>query len=92
VLGHAICTWWNSQDFVISARRDRKVEAERKTAQQEADRVRALQEADELARDAELKTRMETLRNAPPPRQSAKPSLGPEAQKLKDDIDQLYKR
>jgi len=92
VLGHAICIWWNKQDFVVAARRDRKLEAERKRAQQEADRVSALQKADELARDAELKMRMETLCNAPPPRQSARPNLGPEAQKLKDDIDQLYKR
>jgi hypothetical protein len=57
-----------------------------------ADRAREIHEAEERARDAELQARMDALRDTPPPRQSTHPNLGPEAQKLKDDIDTLFKK
>lgn len=69
-----------------------EAEKERRTLQREADRVKALHKAEERARDAELKARMDALRNTPPPRQSTHPNLGPEAQRLKEDIEQLYKK
>jgi len=69
-----------------------EAEKERRKLQQEADRVKAQHETEERARDAELQARMDALRNTPPPRPSAHPNLGPEAQRLKEDIEQLYKK
>jgi hypothetical protein len=69
-----------------------QTQKEARKSQQEADRIKAQREAEERAQDAELQARMDALRATPPPRQSARSDLGPGAQKLKDEIDQLYKK
>jgi hypothetical protein len=69
-----------------------QAEKQSSKVKQEADRAKALHEAQEHARDAELQARIDALPKTAPPRPSQPPNLGPDAQRLRDEIDQLYEK